>query len=108
MFVTGGVCGGHSPCPRRGQGPSSCWRVSSPCLSRPGQTWVRADVVFGDVYSQAVGEDVLLLPMEGCAGVDMYTRQIRLLDMQLQQMTCRQGSGNSCDDGMLRSAVYMV
>jgi hypothetical protein len=24
------------------------------------------------------------------------------------KMTCRQGSANSCDDGLLRSAVYMV
>jgi hypothetical protein len=75
MFVNGGVCGGYSPCPRRGQGSSSCVLASvvplTTCLS-PGQTWVRADVVFGDVNSQAVGEDVLLLPMEGCAGVDMY------------------------------------
>jgi hypothetical protein len=34
-------------------------------------------------------------------------RKISLLDMQVGKMTCRQGSANSCDAGMLRSTVYM-
>jgi hypothetical protein len=33
-----------------------------------------------------------------------YVRNIRYA----AKMTCRQGSANSCDDGMLRSAVYYI